>query len=241
VNDVDRPIVVTDIQPPPGNITINELETINFFIDAYDPDGNPLEYSWKLDGTEVSTTDSYDFTTDYNSAGTYMVTLDVTDNFGTDNTLAYLWNVTVNDVDRPIVVNSILPAPGNYTINETETINFSIDAYDPDGNPLEYSWKLDGTEVSIISTYDYITDYNSAGEHIITLDVTDNFVSDNSLNFIWNVTVIDIDQNIIVNDIQPAPGDVTINEAEMINFFIDAYDPDGNPLEYSWKLDGTWM
>ncbi len=239
VNDVDRPIVVTDIQPPPGSITINELETINFFIDAYDPDGNPLEYSWNLDGIEVSTTDSYDFTTDYNSAGTYVVTLDVTDNFVSDNTLSYLWNITVNDVDQPIVVNSILPAPGSYTINETESINFSIDAYDPDGNPLEYSWKLDGTEVSIISTYDYITDYNSAGEHIITLDVTDNFGTDNTLSYLWDVTVIDIDQNIIVNDIQPAPGDVTINEAETINFFIDAYDPDGNTLEYSWKLDGT--
>ena len=239
VLDVDRPIVVTDIQPPPGSITINEMESISFSIDAYDPDGNPLEYSWKLDGTEVSTTDSYDFTTDYNSAGTYIVTLDVTDNFVSDNILAYLWDVTVLDVDQPIVVNDIQPAPGNVTINELETINFFIDAYDPDGNPLEYSWKLDGVEVSITDSYDFTTDYNSAGTYVVTLDVTDNFVSDNILSYLWDVTVLDVDQPIVVNNIQPAPGNVTINEAETINFFIDAYDPDGNPLEYSWKLDGV--
>ncbi|MCK4654916.1 MAG: PKD domain-containing protein, partial [Candidatus Cloacimonetes bacterium] len=237
VNDVDQNIVVNNIQPPPGPITIDETETINFFIDAYDPDGNPLEYSWKLDGVEESTVSTYDFTTDYTSAGLYLVTLDVTDNFS-DNSLYYEWNVTVNDVDQPIVVNNIQPPPGPVTINETETINFFIDAYDPDGNPLEYSWKLDGVEVSTISTYDFITDYTSAGLYLVTLDVTDNF-TDNSIYYEWNVTVNDVDQNIVVNNIQPPPGPVTINETETINFFIDAYDPDGNPLEYSWKLDGV--
>ncbi|MCK5050531.1 MAG: PKD domain-containing protein [Candidatus Cloacimonetes bacterium] len=243
VNDVDQEIVVNDIQPPTGDVTINELETINFFIDAYDPDGNPLEYSWKLDGVEESTTSTYDFITDYTSAGNYLVTLDMTDNF-TDNLLYYEWNVIVNDIDQEIIVNDIQPTPGPVTINETETINFFIDAYDPDGNPLEYSWKLNGFEESTTSTYDFTTDYTSAGNYLVTLDVTDNFTdrSDNSrneLNYSWTVMVNDVDQEIVVNDIQPAPGPVTINETETINFFIDAYDPDGNPLEYSWKLDGV--
>jgi PKD repeat protein/transposase len=237
VNDVDQEIVVNDIQPPPGPVTIDETETINFFIDAYDPDGNPLEYSWQLDGVGVSTDSTYLFTTNYTSSGIYSVTLFVTDNF-TDNSLYYEWNVTVNDVDQEIVVNDIQPPPGAITIDETETINFFIDAFDPDGNPLEYSWKLDGVEVSTISTYDFTTDYTSAGLYLVTLDVTDNF-TDNSLYFEWNVTVNDVDQEIVVNDIQPPPGPVTIDETETINFFIDAYDPDGNPLEYSWKLDGV--
>jgi hypothetical protein len=94
---VDQAIVVNDIQPAPGPVTINETETINFFIDAYDPDGNDLEYSWQVEGVEVSATNSFDFITDENSAGEYEVTLFVTDNFGTRDELNFLWNVTVND------------------------------------------------------------------------------------------------------------------------------------------------
>jgi len=237
VNDIDQAIVVNNIQPVPGTIIIDEMDTINFFIEAYDPDGDPLEYSWKLDGVEESTISTYDFITDYTSAGIYLVTLDVTDNF-TDNSIYYEWDVTVDDVDQNIIVNDIQPSPGPVTIDEMDTINFLIDAIDPDGNPLEYSWKLDGVEESTISTYDFITDYTSAGIYLVTLDVTDNF-TDNSIYYEWDVTVDDLDQNIIVNDIQPSPGPVTIDEMDTINFLIDAYDPDGNPLEYSWELNGV--
>ncbi len=253
---VDQEIVVTDIQPSPGTVTINEMETIDFFFSGYDPDGNPLDYSWKLDGVEVSIDSTYLFETNYTSTGIYLVTLDVTDNF-TDNTLYYEWNVTVNDVDQPIVVNDIQPTPGSLTIDEMDTINFYFSGYDPDGNPLDYSWKLDGVEVSIVSTYDFITDYTSAGDYILTLEVTDNFgtdrisrnVSRNSINYSWDITVINVDQEIVVTDLSYAtyngsiwvPDDQTINEIEELNFFITATDPDGNPLEYSWKLDGSEM
>jgi PKD repeat protein len=252
---VDQEIVVIDIQPLPGIITINEMETIDFYFSGYDPDGNPLDYSWKLDGVEVSIDSTYQFSTDYTSAGDYIIILEVTDNFGTDrisktasrNTLNYSWDVTVHDVDQLIVINDLVPPEGSLIIDEEDVINFSIEAYDPDGNTLEYSWKLDGVEVSIDSTYDFITDYTSAGDYIVTIEVTDNSGTDrisrnvtrNTLNYLWNITVIDVDQEIVVNDIQPPTGTVTINEMESINFLIDAYDPDGNMLDCSWKLDGV--
>ena len=246
VNDVDQNIVVNDIQPAPGPVTIDEMDTIDFFIDAYDPDGNPLEYSWKLDGVEESTVSTYDFTTDYTSAGLYLVSLDVTDNFS-DNSLYYEWNVTVNDVDQEIVVNDIQPPPGTITTDEMDTIDFYFSGYDPDGNPLEYSWELDGVGVSTDSTYLFETDYTSAGEYVVTLEVTDNFgtrsisgnVSRNTLNYSWDVTVNDVDQPIVVDELIPPEGDITIDEGDVINFSIDAYDPDGNNLEYSWQVEGV--
>ena len=255
VVDADQPIVVTEILPAPGTLTINEMEVIYFSFAGYDPDGNPLEYSWKLDGTEVSTTDLYDFTTNYTSAGTYAVTLDVMDNFGAvDNTLNYVWTVDVIDVDQPIVVTDLSYAtntggvwvPNNQQINEMDALNFSITATDPNGNPLEYSWKLDGTELSTTDLYDFTTDYTSAGTYIVTLDVTNNFVtrkisgvSRDVLYYEWDITVNDVDQEIVVNELLPAPGTITIDEEDIINLSIDAYDPDGNLLEYSWKLDGV--
>jgi len=240
VNDVDQSIVVNEVLPSAGGeLEIDELESVAFSIDAYDPDGNSLQYSWKLDGSEVSATDSYEFTTDYSSAGSYIITLDVTDNFSRCS-LNYIWDINVNDVDQAIVVNEILPsAGGELEIDELESVAFSIDAYDPDGNILEYIWMLDGEEVSTTSTYNFTTDYTSAGAYIITLDVTDNF-SRSSLNYSWDVTVNDVDQSIVVNEVLPsAGGELEIDELESVAFSIDAYDPDGNSLQYSWKLDGS--
>jgi len=106
--------------------------------------------------------------------------------------LNYLWNITVNDVDQSIVVTELIPPEGNIVIDEGDVINFSIDAYDPDGNNLEYSWQVEGVEVSVVSTFDFITDENSSGEYEVILFVTDNFGARDELNFLWNVTVNDV-------------------------------------------------
>ena len=252
VIDVDQPIVVTEILPAPGTLIINEMDIINFSFDGYDPDGNDLVYSWKLDGIEVSTTNTYDFVTDYTSAGTYDVTLDVTDNFGTRRTsstsrdvLYFEWSVEVIDVDQEIVIAEIYPEPGAVIISEGDSIYFDITAYDPDGNDLEYSWQVDEVEVSTNHDFMFYTNYTSAGEYTVTLDLTDNFgtrrtsfSSRNTLFFEWAVEVIDVDQLIVVDELIPPEGNIIIDEEVTINFSIDAYDPDGNSLEYSWQLDG---
>ncbi|MBT4332350.1 MAG: PKD domain-containing protein, partial [Candidatus Cloacimonetes bacterium] len=239
VNEVDQNIIVNDISPSPGSITIDELESINFLIDAYDPDGNSLSYTWYLDTAPVSNQEYYDYVSNYNSAGIHEIMLNVTDSFGSDNSLNFAWDIIVNDIDRPIIVEELLPAPASIIINETELIDFVIDAYDPDGNTLEYSWQLDGTEVSLTADYTFSTDFTSSGSYILTLDVTDNFGTDNTLNFVWNIEVIDVDQEIIVNELIPESGNLFIQESESIDFSIDAYDPDGNALEFSWELDGA--
>ncbi|PIE78027.1 MAG: hypothetical protein CSA15_10030, partial [Candidatus Delongbacteria bacterium] len=248
VNDVDQPISVTSILPDEGgNLTVNEGDSLYFSIDASDPDGNELSYSWKLDSTEVSTISSYKYTPDYNSAGDHTLTLYVTDNYGTKISradLSYSWNITVNDVDQGIVVTELLPEVGNtVVISEGDSTSFSIDASDPDGNELNYSWKLDSTEVSTISSYKYTPDYNSAGNHTLTLSVTDNYgtkISRADLSYSWNITVNDVDQGIVVTELLPEVGNtVVISEGDSTSFSIDASDPDGNELNYSWKLDST--
>ena len=128
--NADQEIIVTELLPVEFIQTINETETINFLIDAYDPDGNDLEYSWQVDDVEVSTEASYDFETDYTSAGVYVVTLDVTDNFVTRNELNYTWNVTVNDVSGSgeIIIPNITKLYQNHPnpFNPETNIQFDI-------------------------------------------------------------------------------------------------------------------
>ena len=88
-----------------------------------------------------------------------------------------------------IVINDLVPPEGSLIIDEEDVINFSIDAYDPDGNNLEYSWQVDGVEASIESTFDFITDENSAGDYIISLSITDNYGTRDEQTFNWDVHV----------------------------------------------------
>ncbi|PID26726.1 MAG: hypothetical protein CR982_08795 [Candidatus Cloacimonadota bacterium] len=239
VMEKNAPIEVNYISPTPGDLVINEGESINFLIDAYDPEGNELSYKWKINGGEiVSLSSSYQFITDFNSSGSYAISLNVSDGDGSE--LFYLWSVLVNDADTPIIVTTITPEPCDCVeMYEGESKNFSIDAYDPDGNELTYLWKFDDNFVSMNSSWDYVSDYNSSGDHQLKLTVSDNN-GKNTLSYVWEINVINVDREIVVNQIVPSEGgDLNIFESDSISFSIDAYDPDGNDLSYSWKLNNS--
>jgi len=238
-------VIVVNYVIPDTSTThiIYENETLSFEFSGYDPDGNPLEYAWALDDSvltnEIDST--YLHETDYNSAGVHSVTLDVTDNFGTKNSLFYEWTVTVEDVPRDIVVNYIIPDTATTnTIDENETLSFEFSGYDPDGNDLVYTWKIDDDIVQgqSDSIYKYTPDYESAGNHTISLVVTDDPGSKNTLNYQWQVHVNDVDRPIVVTSVNPDTSSTfNMEEGTSQQFYIVGYDPDGNPLEYLWELD----
>ncbi|MCP4801066.1 MAG: tandem-95 repeat protein, partial [bacterium] len=129
----DDGIEVTELLPAEFVQEIIELDTINFSITATDPEGNPLEYLWQLDGADVSTTQTYDFITDYESEGNYNVTLNVTDNF-TRNTLDYSWDVTVAKNNRAPTADDLVA-----TVNEDESVAITLSGSDPDEDVLTFS------------------------------------------------------------------------------------------------------
>jgi len=82
-------------------------------------------------------------------------------------------------------------------------VNFSIEAYDPDGNDLTYSWSLDGSQVSTTHFYEFVAATGSSGFYTLSLIVDDNY-TDSSLEFTWDITVLDPSGNIFINEILPA-------------------------------------
>ncbi len=97
---IDNPIEVTQIlpfEPTPENSTIDLMATNSqaFSITASDPDGHSLNYTWRLNGEIVSTTDSYTFQSELSDAGeSFGIFLSVDDNSRSSRNFQWQINVT---------------------------------------------------------------------------------------------------------------------------------------------------
>jgi PKD repeat protein len=161
-------ITINPNVPPTANIIASSVEgytpmPVSFTADAVDVDGVIVSYSWNFgDGT---------FSTDaspskvYPVAGTYTVTLVVTDNKGGVGSDAV--NITVHHNEPPDVSISVLEALGLAPFSAT----FSSVATDADGTIASYLWDFgDGTtstDPNPVHVYDQ-------GLFTATLTVTDN-------------------------------------------------------------------
>ncbi len=97
---------------------------------------------------------------------------------------------------------SVLIGQNNSIFNETDTIQTSITANDPDNESLSYMIKIDGSLVSTSSDHTWTTDYSSSGYHTIELSVSDGIDVINRKFAIYINNVYphyDIDENGIVD------------------------------------------
>ena len=128
INSVDDEIEIIDITPSDFDQSIYETDSIYFSM-----------HSWKLNNIEQSTESNYTFSTDYGSEGYYILTLDVTDNYASfllaDNhqtninrdDLFLTWNITVNNTNRPPVVEDIIVETDEDISIEIELLGTDLD------------------------------------------------------------------------------------------------------------------
>lgn len=151
-------------KPPPVASFTSICSDLTVYFDASASSGTKLSYDWDFgDGS----TGSGEFPSHtYEVAGTYPVTLTVTDKFGTTGT-------TNQAVTVPCVpVNS--PPVASFTYSSTDLIcKFDgSGSYDTDGSISTYDWAFgDGsTDSGAIVSHTY----QEAGTYPVTLTVTDN-------------------------------------------------------------------
>jgi len=145
-----------------------------------DPDGSIVTYNWNFgdgnfaNGIEVNHT--------YSSKQTFTVTLIVTDNDGgIDQTV-----LAIDVHNRPPVIVTTTPADTIVQLLTGIRQTFAVNADDPDGDTLTYSWTFNGQAVGIDSPF---YDYQAGEQGTYTIGIT---VSDDieSVSHSWTVDVV---------------------------------------------------
>jgi len=158
-----RPIALIEVDRAEGLMPLTVVFDGSL---SSDPDGSIRRYQWNFgDGTDGrGVLCEHVFTT----AGTYQVSLTVTDRRGARATA---WTTIVVRASNalPIAAFSVSPSPAY----PQQTIRFDAGAsYDPDGQIVSYHWDFgDGqTATGVLASYRYA----QAGTYDVTLTIRDN-------------------------------------------------------------------
>ena len=163
------------------------------------------------------------WTPGYTQAGSYQLTVKVTDAGGLSAELTV--PVEVTDMNRPPQLQSV-PAQ---TVNEGAALSFNLSATDEDtDNQLTYSISNlpDGATLDESNgQFSWTPGFNQAGDYTLSAKVSDGTV-ENSISI-----------PITVNDVNRAPtidggGSVTVTAGETATLSFSASDPDGDNLTF---------
>ena len=163
--------------PPVANAGTDKTATIGSSISfngsASTDDKGIASYSWDFDASNGITSEATGKTATktYSTAGTYTVTLTVTDTTGQKSTDTIQVIVSTNTVDNPPVANA--GADKTTTIGSTVSFNASLST--DDKGITSYSWDFDSSNgITSEATGKTATKtYSTAGTYTVTLTVTD--------------------------------------------------------------------
>ncbi|MFA6236246.1 MAG: PKD domain-containing protein [Bacteriovorax sp.] len=209
------------------NCTTNNLLTACNALSTYDPEGQPLAYSFNYGDGFIESNTSGISSHAYALAGLYTVSLTVTD----VGDLTSSVSTQVQAVRPPNVIpfaalNCISTKPRYLECD-------SIGSTDSDGTIVSYKYLFDdGTVESSASTGKIVHNFSNGGNHPVTLAVIDNDGGANHID--KNVPVLE-------NTIPVADFNCLSNKPYQVTCQSISSDPDApndSIVEYSWNLDG---
>jgi PKD repeat protein len=177
-------------QPPTAAFTSSATGLAASFngTTSTDVDGTIASYAWNYGdsatGTGVTSSHSYA------AAGTYTVSLTVTDNLGATNTVSHPITVTAAPANQPptaVFTSSVSNLAASFN-GSTST--------DSDGTIAAYAWSFGDTQTGTGATVAH--SYAAAGTYTVSLTVTDNLGATGTVAH--SVTVVAPPANVIAQD-----------------------------------------
>jgi PKD repeat protein len=148
-----------------------------------DADGTVVSYDWDFGNGNTDSGASTSYT--YTSAGTYLVTLTVTDDDGaTDNTTSQIQVTAANQ--SPVETFTVNPTSGDAPL----AVSFNgSSSNDQDGTIVSYSWTFGDGGTSTVVSPSHI--YTAGGTFTVTLTVSDDGTPAESDSTSITITVTD--------------------------------------------------
>ncbi len=213
------------VMDPVGNKTIEENQFLQFAVSATDPEGDPLTYAVNgLPSGAIfnSDTRTFSWTPNYIQAGTYHVTFTASDGLLTGNCAI---DIVVSNVNRSPVMSPV----GNKTTNENQALQFAVTANDADGDSLVYSASglpAGATFNPATRTFSWTPGFSQAGTYHVTFSASDGSLVGSST---IDILVFNVNRPPVLDAIGNKAG----NENQLLQFVVNATDPDGGSLTYS--------
>ncbi len=207
-----------NVAPTADYIFTNDGLTTLFDDLSSDTDGSIAAWTWDFDDGQVSTAKEVGHT--FTAAGTYNVTLTVTDDDGSMDTMSQ--NVTVSN-------SNITPTADFTSSVNLSTVTFTDYSRDanPDGSITGWSWNFGDSSTSTQQNPSHT--YAAAGTYTVQLTVTDN-----------NSTTGNVSKNVIVDTGSgntPPVANFTFTTNHLAAAFTDAStDSDGSVVSWSWNF-----
>ncbi|MBI5575198.1 MAG: PKD domain-containing protein [Deltaproteobacteria bacterium] len=188
-NSSSATVTVNQEAPQPPQVTVapdwivNEGQPLSITVTGADPRGKTVNLSAGpfirnstfLQVPGASATGTFEFTPDYTQQGIYSVSFVGRNNDGLADCKTV--KITVNNVNRP----PALTADDTASVDEGKTLVLSIQANDPDGDPLTVTaGSLPPNAVFIpppVGTLSFAPDYTQAGAYDIVFTAADGNVS----------------------------------------------------------------
>ncbi|SFD53515.1 PKD domain-containing protein [Pseudoalteromonas denitrificans] len=241
--DIDD--IVTNSSP----VAIIESSQLDFAVndlvklsasESYDSDNDLLDYKWSIEKQPLtstsflssSTSEFVDLTLDVE--GEYHVKLVVSDKHLSNENI-----IIITASNQNIIPVANAGADRTAIINEIIELNASASS-DSEGQTLEYEWSLISkpatsgystlSEPKLITQSKFIFEPDVIGEYLLSLRVFDGVDYSNS------------DQvHILVSENQRPVAklgqDITVSNSDTLLIDAgDSYDPEGQPLTYSWEV-----
>lgn len=178
---VDRPPVIDRVAPPPGHFDVLVGDTLPFRVHAVDPDGDAVSVWWSLGDSVVAREAAWSFVAA--DTGHWEVCAHVGAGGGADSVV---WDVDVTrPVNRPPQIVGFEPVEPDPTMVVGEPVTFSVQAVDPESEPLDYAFALDGSVVGHAASYRYSP--VAVGNHRLVASVRD---AEHERAHEWNIRVL---------------------------------------------------
>ena len=202
--------------PPVADFEVisNQELSVRLLNSSTDPDGDALKFKWNFGDSTTSA--SLNPLHTYSKAGTYKITLKVSD------------GKTAVKTSKTVTVNSSPVSDFEVVSKKGLKLSLGSKASDPDGDPLTYLWSFGDGGTS--TEKDPVHTYAAEGTYKITLKVSDGKKTVKSAKSV----------EVIPNRAPAAGFEIAANDDLKVNLQNSSSDPDGDSLKYKWTFgDGT--